>query len=435
MDIDDIDRDLLELEGEEQLKEDAVTAATYTKALGTKVTSGAVTVAKNVQHEVSEVVSEGARISTEVLSQAINIADNVQEEVKSAVSGAVTKGAKIVTELKDEVSSGARSIANAGLKSLSKDVELKDLKGGLKMLGNSKPPAGKDPFASMNQQVTNEYRGSARKASVAGGGNALSMFSNIAKNVANSQKIVNRSISEGKVKVKIREGRYQNGEFDASVKPFVFVANSILQSSAFSAVEMFKMMDLPVPNIIMRLPEIENSDTWNIKLPSHRSHLSEKNVQAKPSRTHNVNVQQLKGVLTENCKRLLNGTASACQQAGAIFRVNGKTKLDRAKEDCAVKWVKLKQKNAVVVAIVDIKDLHSHIWKQFDEGCVIDYDTQLADGETIDNVILDLVSPFADKENDEAGTYPNVSATHLILTDNINLLEQKLSDSVPWGLV
>ena len=92
-----------------------------------------------------------------------------------------------------------------------------------------------------------------------------------------------------------------------------------------------------------------------------------------------------------------------------------------------------------VLGIAQPKDYHPYVWKQLEEGCMLD--------ETLDqepDVVVIEPGPFldgsvplcVDKDNDTYyGTFPHPDLTHLLITDNLPLLEEKLSELVPWGLV
>jgi hypothetical protein len=151
-------------------------------------------------------------------------------------------------------------------------------------------------------------------------------------------------------------------------------------------------------------------------------------------------------VLRENCKRLLSSTALSCKQAGAIFRLNGKW-IDNEHEDVAGRWLTLKNK-VILLGLASIGDYHPFVWKQLEDGCS-NQDTFAIGADEKPNTfgnrtVIIEPEPFYDgtvplytnpETNTCSGTFPNPDLTHLILTDNMPLLEEKLNEMAPWGLI
>ena len=118
------------------------------------------------------------------------------------------------------------------------------------------------------------------------------------------------------------------------------------------------------------MPKIKDPMFWNVKLPDHKLYLrdnySKLNKHANTKRTKvskaDGPIEHFEGILRENCRRLLNGTALACKQAGAIFRLSAKWE-DAREDDFAGKWITAKNK-VTMFGVGQKTDYHPYVWDQ-----------------------------------------------------------------------
>ena len=223
---------------------------------------------------------------------------------------------------------------------------------------------------------------------------------------------------------KLREGRLKFGEND------FILATVGLQTPNVNIGEIFKTVGITIPNIILRVPEMREIHSWNCVLPPHRKYLDGalKDPELEPS------VDHYRGVVKENCKRLLNSTALACKQAGSVFRVTNKWN-PNVPIDYSGKWLTNKQK-VTILNYGQESDYHPDIWSSLMSGCRADFDDN-EDGNNSDSACCVInEEPFrTGMTSCDNGTFPHPSLTHLILTDNLPLLEEKINKMIPWGLM
>jgi hypothetical protein len=129
---------------------------------------------------------------------------------------------------------------------------------------------------------------------------------------------------------KIKVGSYRL-KSESTIVKYVFIPSQLLSHPGFSFSDTFAGLGIPVPKIMFWAngsPEIKD---WNIKLP-----LFKKSLENKPNSDPNLNLYQ--GVIEANIKRLLKGTANACEQANAVFRLDSNW-LPSEKYDKIGEWV------------------------------------------------------------------------------------------------
>ena len=140
-------------------------------------------------------------------------------------------------------------------------------------------------------------------------------------NTNTSRKSVYEAEVEVKISNKIKMGYYRMP--NARPARFCYVPASLMQSGSFNIDDMFGALGLPTPNLIFESNTAGDVDTWNLKLPAYKTNLVGQTHPDMENGILNPNLRHYQGVVRENCKRLLRGTAAACTQAGAIFRVFG----------------------------------------------------------------------------------------------------------------
>lgn len=256
---------------------------------------------------------------------------------------------------------------------------------------------------------------------------------------------------------KLREGRLKFGEKDFYERQYVFVPSAVLQSPGFNIGEVFKTIDLNVPNIILRINKIQDPMYWNVRLPPHKEKLEAtgdgwSDYYTPKSRIEAANreimkrerpIEHYQGVLRENCKRLLSSTALACKQAGAVFRLSNKWD-PLFPEDLSAQWLTSKHK-VVLLSLGQESDYHPDVWQALLDGAASDFEEAHKEGlELAPTVIepskfmdgtLNSADPQHPNHNPDAGTCPPPGLTHLIISDNMELLEEKINAMVPWGLL
>lgn len=156
-------------------------------------------------------------------------------------------------------------------------------------------------------------------------------------------------------------------------------------------------------------------------------------------------IDHYRGVLEENSRRLLRNVNSACIQAQTLYCVN-EVWSDEVDEDVVAQWVlesNPKGSTPMILGIADKTDFHPDVWAQLRDGCQMDYAQKVKDQNEPDEVIIDP-QPFFEREirvqYDEMTGYPTKSIphpliTHLVISDNRTLLEQKIAEVVLWGML
>ena len=287
-------------------------------------------------------------------------------------------------------------------------------------------------FKTTNKSVTNESNENS----------GLEIPSTNTASATVAQKTSTGKTVDDKNKAKVREGRYKIGTNDIHPKPYIYVPSAYLISPSFNAVDLFKTLDLNTPNIIMTLPEIYDCIDWNMKVPNNRwARLVTSQVKTSTSGDdedkRNNEANQFRYILKENCKRLVSSTSVACEQAGAVFRVSPSYRASttmKSNFEYAADWICAKETKATFLALAETSNFHPSIVAQFDKFAKADYDSLVNEGVTVDEFVIDP-NEFQDLQEADAITYPNPYATHLILCDDLELLEKKLNSFIPWGLM
>lgn len=292
----------------------------------------------------------------------------------------------------------------------------------------------------------------------------------------------------------LKEGRYRMGSDDNIViVPYIIVPSKVMQRKDFSFDDIFKILDLDVPSIIFNLNRLNDSSTWNVRLPTSRKDLevsneeyetmkeNEKKVEenlisgkvnllsgiSNHSNTNDLSRQKKRlhydGVLRANCKRLLRCTMAACQQATAYFRVESTWSVDY-ETDVFAQWLGAdggyEATGAVLLGLADVDDFSLDIMEELykhamDEAEIkkkkkndVNDKSEIIPKYTISQSILNeianefqntsrdqILSNFVDARGRIIKSFPNPSVTHMIISDNLQLLEKKLFEFSPSGLI
>ena len=282
-------------------------------------------------------------------------------------------------------------------------------------------------------------------------------------------------------KIRWREGRYKLGKKQFIANPYIFIPGKMMLQSSFNFTSIFKDLKLTVPSLIFRLSRALKTSTWNVKLPPSRKYLVDaykKLLEIKSKQGGNTNpvkrnpqhtdlliestappptsedeyTKNLRGsidhyhkVLDENCRRLLRSTNAACIQAQTLYQLT-EIWSDDCDEDVVAEWAQLSNPKGpmpIFLGIADKTDFHESVWAQLRKGCVENYQQAEKDGKEPEEVIIDP-TPFFDKRipvtyNPITGhptkSIPHPALTHLIISDNRTLLEQKIAEVVLWGVI
>lgn len=214
---------------------------------------------------------------------------------------------------------------------------------------------------------------------------------------------------------------------------FVYVPEALLSSPSFTFDEVFAAIGINVPNLIFEINGSQEPEDWNIRLPSYKANLATANAGEGA-------LKHFKGVIRENCRRLLKGTAAACEQAGAIFRTNALF-IDSEPQNVVAEWV---IENPVpLLGLADRELYHPSIVKALiDSARPFGGIGKEDDEEESKKVVKIDIEPWLRgtiKHNRDPQTNrisksaPMACLTHLILSDDMALLEDKLDKAIPTG--
>jgi len=242
---------------------------------------------------------------------------------------------------------------------------------------------------------------------------------------------------------RIKIGYYRMSS-ESKVVKYCYVPSSMLQRDSFNFDDAFSALGMNTPNLLFSINQAVDVLDWNMRLPNYRTSLQG---QEHPNPPHelNGNLRHFQGVVRENVKRLLRGTATACSQAGAVFRIRfgwfPHLSIDYLAEWCAeaASSVPLlcvggfrQYDDEIVQTLLE----NSHNWSP---------NSSLEDEEELKRVVIIDTEPFFShekkpiKEKDASlgyyNTMPHVKATHLLFSDDLSLLEDKLELLVPTGLI
>mmetsp|Transcript_19826 Transcript_19826/g.33346 ORF Transcript_19826/g.33346 Transcript_19826/m.33346 type:complete len:850 (+) Transcript_19826:52-2601(+) len=248
---------------------------------------------------------------------------------------------------------------------------------------------------------------------------------------------------------KVRMGTFRIGEESFLSRRYVYIPSACLKSPLFNMEEIFEALEVDTPNILFRVFQTPRVKEWNLRLPPSRQYLVREKIENNNESDDDEGVssgplRHYHGVLRENCKRLLLGTGLACKKAGAGFRITESWNPE-ARDDAVAGWITDDNKaNVLALGCACYKDFHPSIWKQLEDG--MSYveesdDTPVMNGAK--DVIIDP-EPFLNDEIEVTrdpktkrikNSFPHPGMSHLLLSDNLELLEKKLTEHIPWGLI
>ena len=202
----------------------------------------------------------------------------------------------------------------------------------------------------------------------------------------------------------------------------------------FTFDDTFAALGINVPNLIFELNSSQPPDDWNVRLPSYKAHLAGQVYEQSGALRH------YKGVINENCRRILKGTSTACEQAGAIFRTNANFD-DSEKVNIIGEWVS--ETSTPLLGLADRNLYHPDIINAFIEGAKpfngVGKDD---DDDDFRKVVKIDIEPWIngtlthDRDGSRVwNSAPMPTLTHIILSDDIGLLEDKLDKAIPTGMI
>jgi hypothetical protein len=107
-------------------------------------------------------------------------------------------------------------------------------------------------------------------------------------------------------------GKYRLSNSNIKVN-YAYIPSQLLASDNFTFDDTWAALDLTPPKLCFFVNDSCDITTWNFQVPSYKKDLIGQKGKA---------LELYHGVLEANCKRLLKGTASACAQAGAVYRID-----------------------------------------------------------------------------------------------------------------
>jgi len=331
----------------------------------------------------------------------------------------------------------------------------------------------KSKLQQSSQKVINSNR-------LRGGGGSNSPKKNNNNNNNNSRKVdIEEKISTRDAPPQeILTGKFKIGNNLRTLK-IIYIPAKMMLEDGFNFDKIFDKSDFlkKPPAVIFNLNTAPDPAEWNVRLPVHRGYLQkyfhkdmdtkEKEKREKSYAPHfrhddsqdednikkygndNGKVKHYQGVIRENCKRILQGTVTACLQAGAHFRTAG-TWNGECPEDFFAQTVASTGTSSVIFGAAVIKDFHSVIFSQIIEGMEkVEMDMLDADDNTDRNKHITELDPTPFYENQKdyitvvdhadngiaKNSFPHPNITHLIISDNREILENKLLEAYPNGMI
>ena len=247
---------------------------------------------------------------------------------------------------------------------------------------------------------------------------------------------------EIKAATKIKIGYYRLSSENKVVR-YVYVPSALASQANFNVDDVFQALGIPTPNLMFDINASDDALHWNLRLPSYKTNLIGLRHPNPRAEEPNLNGQlaHYQGVVRENCKRLLRGTGLACHQAGAIFKVENQ--YSHYEYDYISEWLA----EITSVPMIGIAAFHHYhkdiIYKLIDNSHNFNPNTTVEDEEEQKKVLRIDTKPWLDgsiqavstgKNLDEEGL-PFLKMSHLILSDDINSISEKIEKAIPTGLI
>ena len=219
------------------------------------------------------------------------------------------------------------------------------------------------------------------------------------------------------------------------------VPSNLIRSASFTFDDVFNALGIPTPNLIFEINSSQDVIDWNLRLPAYKQSLIGAQHPNPPTVLDGA-LRHYQGVVRENCKRLLRGTSTACQQAGAIFRIRPLFS-EKEKEDYISVW--LSEAGLVPnLGLIGSEDLEPEALCQlletthsFNPNATEEDEDEMSKIVRIDMEpwINDQKVPKRTSSNALYHSVPSNKLSHVILSDDMALFEEKLEKAIPTGLI
>ena len=119
---------------------------------------------------------------------------------------------------------------------------------------------------------------------------------------------------EDKVKFspKLKYGYYRLST-ERKVVKYIYVPGSYLRQPGFTFDDVFAALGINVPNLIFSVNDSPDVISWNLRLPTYKTGLVGCKHPNPPEEMDGA-LRHYQGVVRENCRRLIKGTSTACEQ-------------------------------------------------------------------------------------------------------------------------
>lgn len=234
-------------------------------------------------------------------------------------------------------------------------------------------------------------------------------------------------------------------QFESNTPNFIFIPSALFNSEDFSLADVFEKIKLPLPQLRFCLNTFDDPKKWkNFSVADQHykdlrkavektiSHVKseavkEKNYLARleeilmEDERSKLQLNHYRRVLSENCRRLLHGTSIVCSEANAVFELYPESyPNDR---NIAGEW--LAESSIPMIGIAGPNTFHREIYEQLSRS------TDRSE-EKIE--VIDVKIEWNSMQSNQSTWLPNFNLTHLLLSDDLAALKEKLN-AIPTGLV
>ena len=154
----------------------------------------------------------------------------------------------------------------------------------------------------------------------------------------------------GRGSSKLSYGYYKLSN-QSKITRFAYIPESLIYNPNFSFDDVFGALGIFTPNLIFEVNGSHELERWNVRLPTYKTSLIGADKESGA-------MIHYKGVIRENCRRLLKGTAMACEQAGAVFRCRGYFS-DKEPNNIVCNW--LNESSVPILGLLECDDLQPQI--------------------------------------------------------------------------
>lgn len=243
-----------------------------------------------------------------------------------------------------------------------------------------------------------------------------------------------------KIGNKLKVGYYRLSS-ETKVVKYVYVPSTLASSSAFNIDDIFVAFGITTPNLMFEMNIALDVDTWNVRVPPYKSNLIGSK-HPNPPHHYNGALRHYEGVIKENCKRLLRGTSTACSQAGAIFNVRPAWR-DKYAVDSISEWLS----EVTTVPILGIASFHNYhpdiVQRMMENAYTFNSNATDDDEEELRKILNIDTEPWysgkikhgLDDKLMPISSMPFPKMSHLIISDDVNILREKIDRGIPNGLI